>query len=117
MLINGFSGNIFNRKEWIELYAEESREFIGNGVVAVDLCGAEDIGFCNKFVNSMAKAREYGYHITIHAGETGSGQNVIDAIEIFQTELEQFKKEIKSDEWDKVSEKMHKANKLEEIFS
>jgi len=28
MLINGFSGNIFNRKEWIELYAEESREFI-----------------------------------------------------------------------------------------
>jgi len=43
--------------------------------------------------------------------------NLIDAIEIFQTELEQFKKEIKSDEWDKVSEKMHKGNSLEEIFS
>ena len=43
--------------------------------------------------------------------------NLIDAIEIFQTELEQFKKEIKNDEWDKVSEKMHKGNSLEEIFS
>jgi len=43
--------------------------------------------------------------------------NLIDAIEIFQTELEQFKKEIKSDEWDKVSEKMYKGNTLEEIFS
>ena len=43
--------------------------------------------------------------------------NLIDAIEIFQTELEQFKKEIKNDEWEKVSEKMHKGNELEEIFS
>jgi prephenate dehydrogenase len=43
--------------------------------------------------------------------------NLLDAIETFQTELEQFKKEIKNDEWDKVSEKMHRGNELEDIFS
>ena len=43
--------------------------------------------------------------------------NLIDAIETFQTELEAFKKEIKNDEWDKVSQKMHRGNELEDIFS
>ena len=43
--------------------------------------------------------------------------NLVDAIEIFQAELEAFKKEIKNEEWDKVREKMHKGNELEEIFS
>ncbi|MDA3945372.1 MAG: prephenate dehydrogenase [Helicobacteraceae bacterium] len=43
--------------------------------------------------------------------------NLLDAIEVFQTELEQFKKEIKNDDWDKVSQKMHRGNELEEIFS
>ena len=43
--------------------------------------------------------------------------NLLDAIETFQTELEQFKKEIKNDEWEKVSEKMHRGNELEDIFS
>ena len=43
--------------------------------------------------------------------------NLIDAIETFQTELEQFKKELKSDDWEKVREKMHRGNELEDIFS
>ncbi len=43
--------------------------------------------------------------------------NLIDAIEVFQTELEQFKKEIKNDDWEKVSDKMRRGNELEEIFS
>ena len=43
--------------------------------------------------------------------------NLIDAIETFQTELEAFKKEIKNDEWDKVSQKMYRGNELEDIFS
>lgn len=43
--------------------------------------------------------------------------NLLDAIEVFQTELEQFKKEIKSDDWEKVSDKMRRGNKLGEIFS
>ncbi len=29
----------------------------------------------------MKLAKEYGYHITVHAGETASAQNVIDSIE------------------------------------
>lgn len=61
---------------------EEGRQFIGKGVVAVDLCGEEVAGFCHKFINPIKKAREYGYKITIHAGETGIGENVADAIEL-----------------------------------
>ncbi|MCK5780838.1 MAG: adenosine deaminase [Psychrilyobacter sp.] len=59
---------------------EEGREFIGKGVVAVDLCGGEENGFAEKFIEPMKKAKDYGYHITIHAGETGYGKNVTDAI-------------------------------------
>lgn len=44
-------------------------------------------------------------------------ENLLDAIEVFQAELEQFKKEIKKDDWEKVSEKMHRGNELEDIFS
>lgn len=65
---------------------EEGRTFIGKGVVAVDLCGGEVAGFCHKFIEPMKKAKEYGYRITIHAGETGIGQNVVDAIELLGAE-------------------------------
>ena len=44
-------------------------------------------------------------------------ENLLDAIETFQSELEQFKKEIKNDDWEKVSAKMHRGNELEDIFS
>lgn len=44
-------------------------------------------------------------------------ENLLDAIETFQVELEQFKKEIKNDDWEKVREKMHRGNELEDIFS
>lgn len=44
-------------------------------------------------------------------------ENLLDAIETFQNELEHFKKEIKNDEWQEVREKMLKGNKLDEIFS
>ncbi|MGB6129661.1 MAG: adenosine deaminase [Psychrilyobacter sp.] len=65
---------------------EEGRMFIGKGVEAVDLCGGEVAGFCHKFIDPMKKAKEYGYRITIHAGETGIGQNVVDAIELLGAE-------------------------------
>ncbi len=65
---------------------EEGKQFIGQGVVAVDLCGGEVAGFCHKFIQPMKKAREYGYRITIHAGETGIGENVTDAIELLGAE-------------------------------
>lgn len=65
---------------------EEGKQFIGQGVVAVDLCGGEVARFCHKFIEPMKKAKEYGYRITIHAGETGIGQNVTDAIELLGAE-------------------------------
>jgi len=65
---------------------EEGKQFIGQGVVAVDLCGGEVAGFCHKFIEPMKKAKEYGYRITIHAGETGIGENVTDAIELLGAE-------------------------------
>ncbi len=43
--------------------------------------------------------------------------NLLDAIETFQNELAEFKKEIKNDAWQEVREKMLKGNKLDEIFS
>lgn len=65
---------------------EAGRLFIGKGVVAVDLCGGEVAGFCHNFIEPMKKAKEYGYRITIHAGETGIGQNVIDAVKLLGAE-------------------------------
>lgn len=44
-------------------------------------------------------------------------ENLLDAIEVFQKELEQFRKEIKNDDWQKVSDKMHRGNQLDQIFS
>lgn len=65
---------------------EAGKKFIGKGVVAVDLCAAEEEGFCRKFVEPMKLARKYGYRITIHAGETGIGKNVLEAVELLGAE-------------------------------
>lgn len=65
---------------------ESGKEFLGNGVVAVDLCSSEYDDFCFKFEKPIALARSYGYRITIHAGETGIGKNVLDAINILKAE-------------------------------
>lgn len=56
------------------------REFLSEGVVAIDLCAAEIAGFCDKFENAAKYAEILGYKITIHAGETGVGMNVYDAV-------------------------------------
>ncbi|URT72744.1 adenosine deaminase [Cytobacillus firmus] len=60
---------------------EKGKAFLGEGVVAIDLCASEEEGFCGKFIEPIALAREFGYRVTIHAGETGIGQNVLEAIE------------------------------------
>lgn len=65
---------------------ESGKEFLGNGVVAVDLCSSEYDDFCFKFEKPIALARSYGYRVTIHAGETGIGKNVLDAINILKAE-------------------------------
>lgn len=61
---------------------EECKEFIGKGIVGIDLAGGEIEGFVSKYKEMFEIARSYGLQVTIHAGETGFSQNVIDAIEI-----------------------------------
>jgi adenosine deaminase len=65
---------------------EKGKKFLGKGVVAIDLCASEEAGFCRKFVEPIALAREYGYRVTIHAGETGIGENVLEAVELLGAE-------------------------------
>lgn len=65
---------------------EAGRKYLNKGVVAIDLCGAENEGFAKEFVQVISKAREYGYRVTIHAGETGFGSNVIDSIKLLHAE-------------------------------
>lgn len=65
---------------------EKGKKYLNNGVVAIDLCGPEEEGFCERFEEPIALARQYGYRVTIHAGETGFGKNVLDAINILGAE-------------------------------
>jgi len=65
---------------------ESGKEFLNKGVVAIDLCANEDEGFCKNYVEPITLAREYGYRVTIHAGETGIGENVLEAVELLGAE-------------------------------
>ena len=65
---------------------EKGRRFLGKGVVAIDLCASEEEGFCRRFIEPIALARNYGYRVTIHAGETGVGKNVLEAVELLGAE-------------------------------
>lgn len=61
---------------------EAGKKFIGKGVVAIDLAGCENENFAKEFVEPVAAARDLGYQVTIHAGETGYVSNVLDAINL-----------------------------------
>jgi adenosine deaminase len=65
---------------------EKGREFLGKGVVAIDLCASEEEGFCREFIEPITLARDYGYRVTIHAGETGIGKNVLEAVKLLGAE-------------------------------
>ncbi|ADO84531.1 adenosine deaminase [Ilyobacter polytropus] len=65
---------------------EKGKEFLGRGVVGIDLCANENRGFCEAFQEPIKLAKEYGYRITIHAGETGIGENVRDAVKLLGAE-------------------------------
>lgn len=65
---------------------EKGKRFLGKGVVAIDLCASENEGFCERFLEPIALARKYGYRVTIHAGETGIGKNVLEAVELLGAE-------------------------------
>jgi adenosine deaminase len=74
-----------NRHESVELAAEMidiAIERMDQGVVAVDLGGAENRFSGRPFADLYAKAREAGLNVTIHAGEWAGPPSVRDAIDM-----------------------------------
>ncbi|OOM79653.1 aminodeoxyfutalosine deaminase [Clostridium puniceum] len=65
---------------------EKGKKFLGKGVVGIDLCAAEVEGFCKTFIEPIKLAKKYGYGVTIHAGETGIGKNVLEAVQLLNAE-------------------------------
>ena len=57
-----------------------AREYLGCGVCAADLAGAEASYPMNEFMELFRNARKLEMPFTIHAGECGSVQNIIDAV-------------------------------------
>lgn len=60
--------------------------YLGKGVVAVDLAGNEADFPPELHSHAFKKAKEYGYHITIHAGETGISENIVTAVQALGAE-------------------------------
>lgn len=60
---------------------ETAKTFLGKGVCAVDLAGAEALYPMSQFMELFQKAKDLGIPFTIHAGECGSVQNILDAVQ------------------------------------
>lgn len=58
-----------------------AREFLGAGVCAADLAGAEAQYPMAEFMELFGKVKQLGMPFTLHAGECGNAQNIADAIE------------------------------------
>lgn len=61
---------------------EAARPFVENGVCALDLAGDESAFPTSLFRPLFEKAKEWGIPFTIHSGETGSVENVREAVEL-----------------------------------
>ena len=61
---------------------EVAKEFIGKGVSAIDLAGAEALFENELFKTEFVLAQKYKLPYTIHAGEAGSAKSVKSAIEM-----------------------------------
>lgn len=57
-----------------------AREFLGAGICAGDLAGAEALFPMSGFRNLFAEVRKLGMPFTLHAGECGNVQNIADAV-------------------------------------
>ena len=60
----------------------ECREFLGDGLCAIDLAGDEKSMPNALFGNLFAEAKKLDLPYTIHAGECGSVQSILDAVEM-----------------------------------
>ncbi|WP_163931794.1 adenosine deaminase [Paraferrimonas sp. SM1919] len=65
---------------------EQVQPFVGDPIVGFDLAGAENPGFAQQYVDVCDKARRLGLNITIHAGEQGDSQNVVDAVSLLKAQ-------------------------------
>lgn len=57
-----------------------AREYLGNGVCAADLAGAEALYPMSEFMSLFQNVRTLGMPFTLHAGECGSVQNIRDSV-------------------------------------
>lgn len=58
-----------------------AREYLGHGVCAADLAGAESLYPMSEFVELFKKTKALGMPFTLHAGECGNVQNILDSVE------------------------------------
>lgn len=58
-----------------------AQDFRPRGVVGVDIAGDELMPLDPRHVEGFKKAKELGFNITVHAGESGPAANVKEAIE------------------------------------
>lgn len=64
-----------------------AREFLGNGLCAIDLAGDESSFPIVNFVPLFCEAKKLDIPFTIHAGECGSVENVVNSIIIGTTRI------------------------------
>ena len=57
-----------------------AREFLGNGVCAADLAGNEAAFPMKDFMKLFTEAKKMGMPFTLHAGECGSVDNIVDSV-------------------------------------
>lgn len=58
-----------------------AREYLGEGVCAADLAGAEALYPMSEFMEIFQTVKKLGMPFTLHAGECGNVQNIIDSVE------------------------------------
>lgn len=59
-----------------------AKKYLNKGVVAIDLAGNEHDFAPELHKEAFDLAKEYGFNITIHAGETGRSENIIKSINL-----------------------------------
>lgn len=77
------------RHEGVEsskLLVEKSRKYLKKGLIAIDLAGNEDDFPPEIHKEAFDLAKKYGFHCTVHAGETGKYENIIKSIEFLHAE-------------------------------
>ncbi|MGN0398618.1 MAG: adenosine deaminase [Blautia sp.] len=57
-----------------------ARQFLGEGVCAADLAGAEAQYPMTEFMDLFGKTKQIGMPFTLHAGECGEAQNIVDSV-------------------------------------